>query len=150
MYAAFIGAVVIFTAFTESVNAQRRSCSSAKKTKGAQMIRNKIDISSNSFETIVYGKLPKIDDYFEVSISTVKGARLRAEIAQADGDGNEGAIMVGEVFFENGESDGQPGGLFFDDVLSQSGRIRIRVKQNGAKSQAKNVNFKLIIKYEIP
>jgi hypothetical protein len=45
----------------------------------------------------------------------------------------------------NGESDGAPGGTVFDDVLTQDGEYEIIVYQNGAKSQAPNVDFTMTV-----
>lgn len=78
-----------------------------------------------------------------------KGYRMKVSIIDVQTPDLEGPVMIGYVTAPNGDEDGNAGGLFFDDVLKESGNYSIVIKQNEAKSQSRNIKFKIRVTFEI-
>ncbi|HEX6280154.1 MAG TPA: hypothetical protein VFZ49_09105 [Pyrinomonadaceae bacterium] len=104
-----------------------------------------IYFAGKNTQATVKGHLPNYDDKLKYRIKAKAGDKLKVMIGADKWTGDEGPIMVGIVKMPDGESDGAPGGTVFDDTLTQDGQYEILVYQNGAKSQAPNVDFTMTV-----
>jgi hypothetical protein len=104
-----------------------------------------ISFAGKNTQATVKGHLPSYNDKLKYRVKAKAGDKLKVMIGADKWTGEEGPIMVGVVMMPNGGSDGAPGGTVFDDVLTQDGEYEIIVYQNGAKSQAPNVDFTMTV-----
>jgi|GEM_PF-734957 len=105
--------------------------------------------SSKGVEKKVFtGFLKEKGDKAEFAVRGKAGYRMTASIIDVESPDKEGPVMIGYVTYPNGDEDGNAGGIFFEDVLKETGDYKILIKQNEAKSGAANIKFKLRVLLE--
>jgi hypothetical protein len=87
----------------------------------------------------VRGSLRSINDKALFILRARSGQRMRVNISGA------GATR-GIVIFPSGKQDGAPGGVIFDDVLTETGDYRIRVTES---SMAEEWRGSFVLEVEI-
>lgn len=97
----------------------------------------------NSDEEVFTGYLKNKGDRAMFVVKAEAGYRMKASIIDVETPDEEGPVMIGYVTSPNGDEEGNPGGLFFDEVLKETGDYKIAIKQNEAKSGATNIKFKV-------
>ncbi|MCB1025616.1 MAG: hypothetical protein KDB79_14560 [Acidobacteria bacterium] len=110
---------------------------------GARGPVRRIEIPQGSESGVSEGFLKAKGDRADYVVSAQAGQRMKVSIIDVTTPDEEGPIMVGYVTSPNGDEEGNPGGLFFDEVLKETGDYAIRIKQNEAKSGAANIGFKV-------
>ena len=107
-----------------------------------------IKISSDTGIGIGEGFLKNKGDRSEYVVNAKARDRMRVSIIDVETPDEEGPVMVGYVTSPNGAEEGNPGGLFFDQVLEETGDYKIVIKQNEAKSGSTNIEFKVKVTLE--
>lgn len=86
----------------------------------------------------VEGHLSGMKDEARFVLKAKAGQHMRASITTADG------TTVGMLYFPSGKQDGQPGGLFFDGDLTETGDYRIGVSEHNMADAWKG-HFTLVV-----
>ena len=86
----------------------------------------------------VEGHLSGMKDEARFVLKAKAGQHMRATITTADGS------TVGMLYFPSGKQDGQPGGLFFDGDLTETGDYRIGVFEHNMADGWKG-HFTLVV-----
>ncbi len=107
-----------------------------------------IEISTTIALGFAEGFIKEKGDVVKYVVRAEKGYRMRVSIVDAETPDEEGPVMVGYVTSPNGDEEGNPGGLFFDEVLTETGEYKIVIKQNEAKSGSTDIKFKVKITLE--
>ncbi len=102
-----------------------------------------IEILLNTWVGISKGSIKEKGDKVKYIVKAKAGYRMRVSIIDVETPDEEGPVMVGYVTSPKGNEEGNPGGLFFDEVLTETGNYKIVIKQNEAKSGATNIKFKV-------
>lgn len=85
-----------------------------------------IEFMKGAYSARIKGKFKDRDHIVKYVVKAKKGQRMIVNIFPA---GRDGPGTAGVIISPSGEQDGQPGGLVFNDVLTETGNYTIRVSQ---------------------
>lgn len=109
-----------------------------------------IEMFPDSYSGVATGFIQEKGDTVKYVVKAEKGFLMKASIINVETPDEEGPVMIGSVTAPNGDEDGNFGGLFFENVLTETGDYKIVIKQNEAKSGATNIKFEVKVTLEKP